>query len=174
MEKNLWKMDSDTAATYDNIGESYRLLGEFGTAMEWYKKALAIRENLLGRIHPDTATTYHNIGLLYSDMGDNEKALQGFKEALNIYKSTLGVGHLNTGIAYHSIAHFYQRQNLYEDALIFHIKALKTFETVSDKHPYTIDTLNQISKIYDAIGNTVASEEYRAKAESKHTNSDDF
>ncbi len=48
-------------------------MGEYEKALEWYDRALKIREKVLGKEHPDTAITYHNIALVYSDLGSMEK-----------------------------------------------------------------------------------------------------
>jgi len=42
--------------------------------LEWYYKALAISEKVLGAEHPSTATTYNNIAGVYQDQGDYAKA----------------------------------------------------------------------------------------------------
>jgi len=60
---------------------------------EWYQKALAIDEKVLGKDHPDTATTYDNTAGVYDDQGDNAKALEWYQKALDIREKKLGPDH---------------------------------------------------------------------------------
>jgi len=64
--------------------------------LEWYRKALAINEKVLGEEHPDTATTYNNIAGVYSSQGDYPRALEWFQKALIILELRLGNQHPNT------------------------------------------------------------------------------
>ncbi len=50
-----------TADTYNNIGETYISMGEYGRAMECLEKSLAIYCSTLGEGHPNTARTRANI-----------------------------------------------------------------------------------------------------------------
>ena len=54
---------------------SYSRQGAYAKSLEWYEKALPIREKMLGTEHPDTAETYNNVALVYYHQGDYEKAL---------------------------------------------------------------------------------------------------
>ena len=51
-------------------------MGEYGKALDYYSKALAIVEKVLGTEQPYTATTYNNIAYVYRDMGEYSKALE--------------------------------------------------------------------------------------------------
>ena len=62
-------------------------------ALEWEKKALAIREKKLGKEHPDTAISYNNMGLIYADTGDKHQAISWFQKALEINEKMLGKEH---------------------------------------------------------------------------------
>ncbi len=45
-------------------------------ALKYTKKALAVKEKVLGTEHPDTATTYNSIAGVDKDMVDYDKALE--------------------------------------------------------------------------------------------------
>ena len=62
-------------------------------ALEYYGKALAIRERVLGTEHTYTAMTYNNMASVYSDQGDYEKALEYYEKALAVFKMKLGETH---------------------------------------------------------------------------------
>ena len=51
----------DMAMTYNNIGDVYRDEGRYSKSLEYYNKALSIREKVLGANHSDTIKTKKNI-----------------------------------------------------------------------------------------------------------------
>ncbi len=61
-------------------------MGEYEKALEYYFKALAIREKTLGKEHPSTATSYHNIGALYYTKGDYVNAVSYLNKAVNAFE----------------------------------------------------------------------------------------
>jgi tetratricopeptide (TPR) repeat protein len=67
--------------------------GDYGKALEYYGKALAIRERVLGKEHPSTATTYNNIGGVYRAQGDYAKALEYYRKANAVFLSVFGENH---------------------------------------------------------------------------------
>ena len=85
-----------TASSNDNIGDVYRAQGDNDKALEYYLKALAIREKVLGTEHPDTATSYNNIGWAYRGKDDFATALDYYNKAYHIRKSKLGEKHPST------------------------------------------------------------------------------
>ena len=77
----------------------YDKMGEYGRALDFYNKALAIKEKVLGTEHPSTATTYHNLAILYDKMGDCANAREYAEKALAVFESRLGADHPYTAIA---------------------------------------------------------------------------
>ena len=53
--------DVDVGALFNNMAGVYNNQGNYEKALEYFGKALAIRERVLGTEHPDTAVTYNNI-----------------------------------------------------------------------------------------------------------------
>ena len=80
----------DTANSYNNIGSIYYELKNDQTALEYYLKALDIREKILGHGHINTANSYYNLGLTYYYLEDLIKALEYFQKAFVIYQIILG------------------------------------------------------------------------------------
>ena len=83
----------DTATTYNNMAMVYTDQGEYEKALEYYGKALSIRERVLGTEHPATATTYNNMAVVFRAQGDYEKALEYFKKARDVFVMKLGEAH---------------------------------------------------------------------------------
>ena len=132
------KEDSDTAMSYNDIGETYRNLGDYPKALEYHFKALDIREKVQGKEHPDTATSYNNIGGVYDDQGDYTKALEYYFKALDIREKVLGKEHPSTATSYNNIAGVYFSQDDYSKALKYLQKALDILEKVlGPDHPNT-------------------------------------
>ena len=65
-------------------------------ALEYFQKALAIDEKVLGKEHPGTATDYNNIGVMYYEMKEYPKALEYLGKALSVRISKLGNDHPDT------------------------------------------------------------------------------
>ena len=84
---------------------------DYSKALEWYRKALAITEKVLGKEHPSTATTYNNIAGVYDNQGNYEEALEWYRKALAITEKVLGKEHPNTVSIYKNIARIYDNQS---------------------------------------------------------------
>ena len=69
-------------ACYNNIGIVYYHLGEYDKTLDFYKKSLAIDQQL-GDEH-GIATSYNNIGSVYTDFGDFKSALENLLKGLNL------------------------------------------------------------------------------------------
>jgi len=153
------------ARLYHRIGWSYKDLGNYSKAMEYYVKALEIKESKLGKDHPDTAATYCGIALVYNNMGDYDKALKYYEKALEISESKLGKDHPETATTYNNIALVYNAMGDYDKALEYYGKALEISESKLGKdHPETATTYNNIALVYKAKGDYDKALEYYGKA----------
>jgi tetratricopeptide (TPR) repeat protein len=97
------------AVLYNTAGYGFNYNGQYDEALEWYTKALAIREKVLGKEHPDTAATYNNMAGVYDSQGDYEKALEWYTKALAISEKVLGKEHPDTAATYNNMAGVYDR-----------------------------------------------------------------
>jgi tetratricopeptide (TPR) repeat protein len=102
---------------YHEAGWGFNYGGQYVEALEWYQKALAIDEIVLGKEHPSTATTYNNIATVYHNQGDYTKALEWYQKALAIQEKVLGKEHPDTATTYNGIAFVYHSQGDYTMAL---------------------------------------------------------
>ena len=73
--------------------------GDFATAAEFYKKAVAVR--------PEIAELRANLGLMYYQTGKDEEAIEAFHEAIRL-KPDLFVPHLFLGLDYSRLKRFHQ------------------------------------------------------------------
>ncbi|MDX1933821.1 MAG: tetratricopeptide repeat-containing protein [Capsulimonadales bacterium] len=58
----------ETASIYFGLGVVCTLLDRLDEAEVWHKKALAIREQTLGKTHTSTVASYHHLTALYGEM----------------------------------------------------------------------------------------------------------
>ncbi|MDR0736396.1 MAG: tetratricopeptide repeat protein, partial [Zoogloeaceae bacterium] len=138
--------ERDYAVIYHNRGFVFDEQGDYNEALEWYRKALDIKEKVLGKDHPDTATTYNNIALVYKAQGEYGKALEEYRKALDILEKVLGKDHPYTATTYNNIGLVYDAQGEYGKALEEYRKALDIQEKVPGKdHPSTATTYNNIA-----------------------------
>ena len=149
----------------NNLANVYYVQGDYEKALEYYGKALAIHERVLGSEHPDTASTYNNLAIVYHAQGDYEKALEYYGKALAIRERVLGSEHPDTVSTYNNLAVAYDDQGDYEKALEYHGKALAIRERVlGSEHPDTAMTYNNLATVYDDQGDYEKALEYYGKA----------
>ena len=143
----------------------YQDNGEYKIAMEYYEKALAIHENVLGADNPNTAAVYNNIACVYQGLGNYNKALEYCEKALTICENVLGTEHPDTATAHHNIAGIYQDMHEYDNALKSYNIAIAINEAVlGADHPNKATTYNSIASLYQAMKQYDNAMDYYRKA----------
>lgn len=152
------KNEMDKAAGYDSIARASLEAGNYDRALEYYQKALDIRERVLGKNHPDTAGTYNNIATAHHDKGDDDRALEYYVKALAIFERVLGPDHPDTAQVYHNLGVEYEDKGFYDWALEYYQKALTVREKQLGKdHPDTVETHNSITRVRAKAGSELQS-----------------
>jgi hypothetical protein len=137
------------AGLYYEAGLGFMYGCQYKEAMEWYERALAIRENVLGTEHFDIGIIYNNIAWVIKGLGEYDKALEWYKKAITTFEKVLGKEHPDTATTYNNIAEVYRSQGEYAKALEWYKKALAIDEKVLGKeHPDTAATCNNIAEVY--------------------------
>ena len=156
----------DKALRYNNIGLVFNdQICDYDKALEYYFKALEIREKVLGKDHSDTAQSYNNIGTVYSDKGKYDKALEYYLKSLEIREKVLGKEHPDTAQSYNNIGNVYYSKGDYDKALEYHKEALEIQEKVMGKeHPDTATSYNNIGIVYSRKGDYDKALEYHKEA----------
>lgn len=155
-EKDMGKEHLDTACAYHTMGMLYFWKKDYKMALNFYFKALHIREEILGVKHLDTATTYHGLGVVYIHQNDYSRALDFFQKALFVYENVLGEKHPDTISYYNCIGHTCHVQNDYPRALEFYFKQMSILEQLNNG----LET----AKLYNNIGDVFKSEREFQKA----------
>lgn len=155
----------DSSNLLNNIGCVYRVQGDYEKALEYYKKALIIKEQVLGIEHPSTATTYNNLADAYAKRGDCGNALKCLEIALTIYEKTLGSEHLNTAKAINNIGGVYCLLGDYAKALQYYKRAIAIIEKLlGGEHQFTATMLNNMANAYNELGEYESALYYYEKA----------
>lgn len=83
----------DLAISYNNLGYTYGKLGDLDKQLEYYRKALDIRERVLSRNDPLIAQSCNNIAFVYAEQQQYETALGWMRRALEIAEHSLPEDH---------------------------------------------------------------------------------
>ena len=91
------------ALYYNQLGCLKQNQGDNKKAIEYYEKALEIRQKTLPPNHPSLATSYNNIGLVYMNMESTQKHFHFTTKALEIQQKTLPQNHPDLATSYNNI-----------------------------------------------------------------------
>jgi CHAT domain-containing protein len=146
----LWRAAGDRrseAATLDNLGLVYSLLGENPKALDYYNQALALWRAADDR--RGEAQTLSNIAFVYLNTADREKALAYFTQALPLRRAAgdrqgEGVTLNGFGVLYHGLGED-------QKALDYFRQALALRREAGDRQGEA-QTINNIGAIHFEIG----------------------
>ena len=79
------------------------MLKNYASATESHKRALNIRQKVLGEDHENTADSYHELGVAQYMLGDYTSATESHKQALSIRQKVLGEDHEKTADSYFNL-----------------------------------------------------------------------
>jgi len=155
----------NTAILLNAIGRVLYERANYKEALDYYLKALAIREKVHGNEHPDMAYSYSNIGLALSAQGKYAEALEYHIKALAIREKVYGKEHPDVAYSYSNIGNVLDTQGKYAEALEYHIKALAIREKVhGNEHPDMAYSYSNIGLALSAQGKYAEALEYHIKA----------
>lgn len=107
---------------YNNLGVCYAVEGDLYLGIEYFQKALGLRQQALPNPHYSLASSYNNLAIAYGSLGEYQRSLEHYKQALDITRRlgqdySRGTAQLYVNIAdgYFKIRNFdqalkYQRQ----------------------------------------------------------------
>lgn len=145
------------AASYNNIGVSYRNQGALDKALENYLQSLKIYDELKNA--EGIATTKNNIGTIYSLKRDYGQAMKYFEESFQqftqINDKQKMIGSLN------NLGNLHSDLQLYEQALKFYTQALQLNEQTGKIYS---DPINNIGNLFFKQGNYQKAMDYYKRA----------
>jgi tetratricopeptide (TPR) repeat protein len=94
------------ATSYNNLGISYSIRGDYGTGLDYFIKALRLRESLQDL--PAVSKTFNNIARVFHYQGDLEKAIAYSNRSLELHNQIddsvdLAMAHISQGDIYLSM-----------------------------------------------------------------------
>ncbi|CAF3823089.1 unnamed protein product [Rotaria sp. Silwood1] len=129
------------------MGDVYRLLEDYETALSYHQKALNIQE-IVPCSPLECATVYTNMGDTYREMKDYATALTFFQKALEIHETRLPKDHPDLALISHSLAKLYLATGERSKATEHIQKAMKIAEIrLPLDHPHLSDYKETFEKI---------------------------
>ncbi len=139
----------EVAASLNNLAILYADQGRYAEAEPLYKRALAIKEKVLGPEHVDFATTLDSLASLYADQGRFAEAEPLYKRALAIKEKVLGPEHIDFAGRLNNLATLYKDQSRYAEAEPLYKRALAIKEKVlGPGHPSFAGSLDNLAILY--------------------------
>ena len=147
MEGEL-KLGTNLARCYNTLGNCYYGLGRPEKALEFYNKALKMREELSGcDYHYDMAVYRNQIGSVHEDKGEFKEAVECYKDALELLKELKCLGNEDEALIRRNLANVYVHQEKYKEAEEEAKKAFKIRLEILGNHPDTVRSIFQLGVI---------------------------
>jgi len=149
------------ARLLQTVADTLHQLDQYERATELVRRALALREGLLGEEHPDTLDSIAALGRLLRDKGDYELAREHLDLALDRRRSVLGEDDPDALESLGDLASLLGTLGRYEEAekKYRHILAMRR-QRLGDHHPETAETLNNVGNVLHESGRMPEAETY--------------
>ena len=95
-EQQIKNCKLNLARTHHTNGVDLQRAGDYDRSLVEHRKAVTLRESILGRSHLETARSYYVIGCALSDNGEFDPAIAEMRRALRIRLLVFGKDHLDT------------------------------------------------------------------------------
>ena len=143
-----FKLDTNLARCYNALGNCYYGLGRPEKALEFYSKALKMREELSGSdYHYDMPVYKNQIGTVHEDKGEYDEAVKCYKDALELLEELKCLGYEDEALFRRNLANVYVRQEKYKEAEEEAEKAFKIRHKILGDHPDTVRSIFQLGVI---------------------------
>lgn len=124
---------ADVAAHLNNLGVMIQIKeAKPAEAEPILRRALTMREKVLGPNHPDTASSVRSLAVLLSDLGKSADAEALFRRALQMREATLGPEHPDVADSLDDLANWLLRAGRPNEALLPLHRALQISQTAGD------------------------------------------
>ncbi|CAF1325716.1 unnamed protein product [Adineta steineri] len=157
--------ENDKAPIYHQLGSIKDDEGQYGAALAYYEKSLAIFKKTLPCNHPDLSASYNNIGIVYSNVGDYPKALSFHERVLAIKQQSLPSSHPDLGDSYNKVGIVYRKMGDYPKSLSYFENGLAILQqSLPFNHPDLAYSYNNIGLVYNYMGDYSKALSYFEKA----------
>ena len=143
---------------YGNLGNAYKLLGDYQKAIEYHEKDLKIAKEIGDRAGEGGA--YGNLGNAYQSLGDYQKAIEYQEKCLKIAKE---IGdRAGEGRGYGNLGNAYQSLGDYQKAIEYHEKDLKIAKEIGYRAGEG-GAYGNLGNAYKSLGDYQKAVEYHEK-----------
>ena len=152
-ERNLPTDYLDRAKALNNMASVEASREHYSTALDLFKKALAMHRSSPLRIGRDLATIQENIGHIHNQMGNLHQASASFTEAQQIQLASLPEGHPAYATTLNNYGQLADNQGEYEQALRYYQQALQIQQRVLlPNHSDLAGTYSNIGDMQGKLG----------------------
>lgn len=132
------------------IGITYNSMKKYDLALDYYRDALIIYENIFKENNnSEIANIYNNMGVAYENKKDNKQALHFYEMALNMRKELYDYEHPDIAYSYSNIAGVYDHMEDYDKAIAYYQKSIDVLKkTKGSKHQDVGLMYNNIAATY--------------------------
>lgn len=171
--RTIWTAASATVArhkgdlgkVHSHLGPLFQELGQYSTARDHYRLALALFRETLGPDHVQVAMTENNLATLLAKTGDYGAASELYRKSLAVLERQLGAEHPLIANSKHNIAELEHRLGRYDAAVELYRQAAALKEKVlGSEHPSLALTLGNLSYLYTDRGDAEAAEPLARRA----------
>ncbi|MGH7318649.1 MAG: tetratricopeptide repeat protein [Candidatus Rokuibacteriota bacterium] len=142
--------------------------GRFADALPKAQQALALREQVLGPDHLAVAASLNTLGEIYRAHGQFDDAERVHRRALTIREKHLGPGNPDVATTLNNLAMLHNARAVYAEAESLLKRALSIIErareTPQQNRRLEAEILENLAKVYRALGRIAEAEEAQAKA----------
>ena len=142
--------DADVMERLSGLAEAR---GDPAAAESWLRRALALREKLLGPVHPKTAAARNGLGLLAMNAGKLDEAGALFEGAIQAYRSGPGLEREDAAFALDNLGNVRRAQERFDESQRLFEQALEIRRaTLGGEHPDTATTLVNLGGLFHVQG----------------------
>jgi tetratricopeptide (TPR) repeat protein len=132
-------------AFIDDGAKLYRQ-GRYQEALPLFRKALDVRDEVLGPGHPHTAHALTNLALCLQRQGKYGEALRLYQGALKVVRKVFGLSHPRVAASYNNVAVCLGHLGKSSEALRLYREALAIrLRTLGRAHPHTASSYNNLA-----------------------------
>lgn len=132
------------------FGITYNSMKKYDMALDYYKDALNIYENIFkDNNSSEIANIYNNMGVVYENKKDNNHALLYYEMALNMRKELYDYEHPDIAYSYSNIAGVYDHLEEFDKAIAYYQKSIDVLKkSKGSKHQDVGLMYNNIAATY--------------------------
>jgi tetratricopeptide (TPR) repeat protein len=164
-EQNRTKDNELKGNLLNDLGGCHQSLLELSIALNYYERALEIRQSTFGDHDDDTVISLNNIAAAYNDLGEFALAVEYNKRALEIWLNAPEESNRYIAGSYNNISVSYGGLGEYGQAVEYAKEALNLFlNTQGERHPDVAYALINVGGIYANMGDPKRAQGYVQKA----------